>query len=180
MSIALRCRDFARNRRRPRRNDDRSVGMTLRDSIINHLSVIGSVCGRGADRTFYLIDGSSRHHQRHPDANSTATISWVSVLTATWSFRHRRGDRNGVLLVEPFAFAGSAGAVDQDMQRLVVHDPIWQDFRPRLRRLNVVLVGIWIRTPKHSAIERRVPSVWRSGWWSTRRSASPVSIAMSE
>ena len=30
--------------------------MTLRDSIINHLSVIGSVCGQGANRTFYLIE----------------------------------------------------------------------------------------------------------------------------
>ena len=37
MRIALGRRDFTQNRCRPRRDDDRRVGMTLRDSIIDHL-----------------------------------------------------------------------------------------------------------------------------------------------
>jgi hypothetical protein len=37
MRIALGRRDFTQNRCRPRRDDDRRVGMTLRDSIIEHL-----------------------------------------------------------------------------------------------------------------------------------------------
>ena len=35
--------------------------MTLRDSIINHLSIIGTVSGHRADRTFYLIEQIGDH-----------------------------------------------------------------------------------------------------------------------
>jgi hypothetical protein len=35
--------------------------MTLRDSIINHLAIIGTVSGHRADRTFYLIERIRDH-----------------------------------------------------------------------------------------------------------------------
>src|ERR1700712_2339811 len=51
---------------------------------------------------------------------------------------------------------------------------------PPPRRLNVVWSGIGRSRPSRPTIDLIAPSVWRSGWWNTRRRARPVLIATPE
>jgi hypothetical protein len=60
--------------------------VTLRDGIINHSVIIGTVPDHRADRPFYLIEQIRDHRDitNIIHVHSTAAISWVSA-------RWRRG-----------------------------------------------------------------------------------------
>ena len=121
---------LAWNGGRSRWNDDRSLGMTFSDGIINRCAIVGTVSGQRAYRSLDLIEQISDRRdiadivRGQFDGDDLMGIS----VDGNVKFPPPAARPDPMLLVEPFAFAIDldAGAVDQDMQRFVAHDPLWQ------------------------------------------------------
>ena len=147
----------------PGRNDDRGLRMTFGHGIVNGLAIIRAVCGHRCNVSIDLIE-QFRHfgnvadivrRQFHGDDFMRVGIN-AEVQLAPAAARP-----DTMFLIQPFALAVNleAGAVDEEMQRLVAIDPVWQDRQAAAATAQGRVIGDRISTSSTSAIDRSRPSV---------------------
>jgi hypothetical protein len=162
MLIALRRPARTRNRRRPRCNDDVSLRMPIRHSVVDSLTIICAVCYHRRDRGCDLF--KKTHYFRYVadivlrqfDGDDFMRVG----IDAEMQFAPTPRRTNATLLIQPFALAIDlqAGIVDEEMEWFVTTSRLWQ-VKPPPRRLNVVWSGITISMSSRAAIDRSSPSV---------------------
>ena len=107
MLIALRRPARTRNRCRPRWNDDVSLRMTIRHSVVDSLTIIGAVCYHRRDRGCDLIKKS--HYLRNVADIVLRQFNGDDFMRvgidAEMQFAPTPRGTNATLLIQPFTLA---------------------------------------------------------------------------
>jgi hypothetical protein len=131
MLIAPRRSARTRNRCRPRWNDDVSLRMPIRHSVVNSLTIIRAVCYHRRDRSCDLF--KKTHYFRYVADIVLRQFNGDDFMRvgidAEMQFAPTPRGTNATLLIQPFAFAIDlqASTVDEEMERFVTVKRLWQN-----------------------------------------------------
>jgi hypothetical protein len=152
---------------RARRDDDIGFGMACRHGIVDGLSVIGAISDRGGNRPLHLIE-QVRQGSDIADVICREVAGddlLAPGINSNMELASAPARADAVLLVQPLSFAIDleAGAVDQQMHRLISPDPLRQNGQAHAPAAEGRVVGHLDRRPQQADDRSQRPSVWRSG-----------------
>ena len=174
----------ARDRGCSRRHDDGGIRMTLGDSLVNSVLIVGAVSREGRDGIGDLVEqrasprGVIDLFLGQLDRDDFAALA----IDADMQFTPGSAAGRAVLFNQPFAGSAElqAGAVHQQMQRAGSDRRSGGTSSVLLRRLNVEWSGTARSSPSRAMTEPMSPSVCRNARPKTARIVSAVVIARVE